>query len=315
MDDTSLGDPLENPKVGRDGKVSEEIPPGEKCHEFNFRVGGGLAISSIAGKISLELHFQPLVGSVDIFAGDNFHPPFPSKLRNLAIYLKGRPLLRQPDLNISILTDKIAGCEGFEKVVEGSSTHHMNRDASNVLTLDIVEPPTNFWQGPDNGKGPDIGFVLDLGCIKTISGVSLVNDPSVGGATKRFRLRGSFLKDGNGDILLEQSLELESTPTFQQFSFEKPAVVRYVKFELLDFWASAGSKGGLEYFRPYSPTAKNTRGEQLCLLPLFGEKFKLLFQSGSLQRPLLMDSSAMVPATILATDTSSRWKDAKSLAD
>ena len=202
---------------------------------------------------------------MDIFAGDNFHPPFPSKLRNLAIYLKGRPLLRQPDLNISILTADISGCEGFEKVVEGSSTHHMNRDASNVLTLDIVEPPINFWQGPDNGKGPDIGFVLDLGCIKTISGVSLVNDPSVGGATKRFRLRGSFLRDGNGDILLEQSLELESTPIFQQFSFEKPAVVRYVKFELLDFWASAGSKGGLEYFRPYSPTAKNTRGEQLCL--------------------------------------------------
>ena len=198
---------------------------------------------------------------MDIFAGDNFHPPFPSKLRNLAIYLKGS--IHLPLLTSSISIVDLPGCEGFEKIVEGSSTHHMNKDASNVLILEIGEPPTNYWQAPVNAKGPDVGFVLDLGCIKTIGGVSLVNDPSVGGATKRFRLRGSFLKDGNGDVLLEQNLELESTPTFQQFSFVTPAVVRYVKFELLDFWASAGSKGGLEYFRPFSPTAKNERGEQL----------------------------------------------------
>ena len=69
--------------------------------------------------------------------------------------------------------------------------------------------------------------------------------------TKRFRLLGSTRSpDGPWQIILEANLEYrysrkERPPPVKQLIFENPLLVRFVKFELLQFW---GLGGGLQYF-------------------------------------------------------------------
>ena len=68
-------------------------------------------------------------------------------------------------------------------------------------------------------------------------------------STKKFRLLGSATSaDGPWQTLLEANLEdsRKKRPTqIKQLMFKNPQNVRFIKFELIQFW---GNGGGLQYF-------------------------------------------------------------------
>jgi hypothetical protein len=69
--------------------------------------------------------------------------------------------------------------------------------------------------------------------------------------------------DGPWTELMVQSLEdsrEQASPPVQRFELGQEAEVRFIKFEMLDFWGSMG--GGLQYFAPF------TAGNLLLLLLL-----------------------------------------------
>ena len=135
--------------------------------------------------------------------------------------------------------------------------------ASNILTLgtdhwsgyEAKDPSTvydaNYWITEQLKKGEEQGFILDLGCEKTVKGLSLRNTHNGGHrdrATKKFRLLGSLNNNGPWNELLVADLEdsrNQNPPPLQNLTLDNSAFVRFVKFELLDYW---GNGGGLQYF-------------------------------------------------------------------
>ena len=68
--------------------------------------------------------------------------------------------------------------------------------------------------------------------------------------TKRFRLLGSAndSTDGSWRVILEQNLEdsrKQTPPPTLELMFQDSLVIRFIKFEMLEFW---GNGGGLQYF-------------------------------------------------------------------
>ena len=130
--------------------------------------------------------------------------------------------------------------------------------ASNVLTNDdddswtkLHTDPSNYWLAENKKTGKNQGFVMSLGCKKTVVGVNLVNTHNAGHhdrSTKKFRVLGSDAKDGPWEELLVANLEdsrRQSPPPLQQLKLSKPADVSFIKFELLKYY---GHGGGLQYF-------------------------------------------------------------------
>ena len=130
--------------------------------------------------------------------------------------------------------------------------------ASNILTLDDdderdVNPwpgQSNYWLTEDGKVGEEQGFIMYLGCIKTVTGVSLKNTHNAGSrdrSTKKFRILGSATNSGPWQELLVADLEdsrRQDPPPLQQLMFANSAVVSFVKFELLEYY---GTGGGLQY--------------------------------------------------------------------
>ena len=132
--------------------------------------------------------------------------------------------------------------------------------ASSILELGIErevgkvaktgKPMFNIWLTPNKRAGPGTGFTLDLGSVKKAEGVRLKNTHNRGNrdrSTKKFRLRGS-LTGGHWKTLLEANLEdgrQQRPPPIKQLMFENPQNVRFIKFELLEFFQFGG---GLQYF-------------------------------------------------------------------
>ena len=112
---------------------------------------------------------------------------------------------------------------------------------------------SNFWSAGNGEAGKNIGFVLGLGCRKMVSGVwlkNMHNPPYNDRGTKMFRLLGSStFSDGPWKRLIGNLLEdsRKKVPTVKTLMFDKPLVLRYLKFELVEYW---GSGGGLQYFEP-----------------------------------------------------------------
>ena len=110
----------------------------------------------------------------------------------------------------------------------------------------------NFWLAPNAAAGPEQGFTLDLGCAKKAVGVRLKNTQNRprfrDRGTKRFRLLGSSSGTGGPwQTLLEANLEdsrQQKPPPVKNLLFEKTLVVRFLKFQLLEFW---GRGGGLQH--------------------------------------------------------------------
>ena len=109
----------------------------------------------------------------------------------------------------------------------------------------------NFWLAPNMKAGPEQGFILDLGFAQKAVGVRLKNTHnrrSRDRGTKRFRLLGSSRSsEGPWQNILEANLEdsrQQKPPPVKLLLFKSPLVVRFVKFELLEFW---GVGGGLQH--------------------------------------------------------------------
>ena len=114
------------------------------------------------------------------------------------------------------------------------------------------KPMFNIWLAPNKKKGPETGFTLDLGCVKKAEGVRLKNTHNRqyrDRATKKFKLLGSPTSaEGPWQTLLEANLEdsrQQRPPPIKQLMFENPQNVRFIRFELLEFY---GMGGGLQYF-------------------------------------------------------------------
>ena len=134
--------------------------------------------------------------------------------------------------------------------------------ASAVLSLEDDDTAGhnkfNFWLAPNKKAGPEQGFTLDLGCAKKAVGVRLKNTKIqerirrffwINRGTKRFRLLGSNNSgtDGPWQTIVEGNLEdsrHQKPPPVKKLLFEKSLVVRFLKFQLLEFW---GSGGGLQH--------------------------------------------------------------------
>ena len=109
----------------------------------------------------------------------------------------------------------------------------------------------NYWLAEKGKVGKDQGFIMNLGCSKTVTGVSLKNTRNGfhrDYSTKKFRILGSTTKNGPWQELLVANLEdsrQQNPPPLQWLMFENSTVVSFIKFELLEFY---GEGGGLQYF-------------------------------------------------------------------
>ena len=75
--------------------------------------------------------------------------------------------------------------------------------------------------------------------------------------TKDFRLSGSFNESSPWEPLMEARLNDtrgKSAPLLK-FTFDKPYLVQFLKFDLVSFWGNQG--GGLQYFAPIPATGKH----------------------------------------------------------
>ena len=153
--------------------------------------------------------------------------------------------------------DRGLGCDGGEYQILNSTIYDGRFLANNIFSLEddgVQDGSANFWLTEDKRAGPDQGFLLDLGCPKTIVGIRLKNTKNReqfrNRGTKRFRLLGSAndSTDGSWEVILEQNLEdsrEQTPPPTLELMFQDSLVVRYIKFEMLEFW---GNGGGLQYF-------------------------------------------------------------------
>merc|ERR1711902_7886 len=119
----------------------------------------------------------------------------------------------------------------------------------------------NYWLTENGKKGEDQGFIMDLGCVTTAEGLSLRNTHNHrhrDRSTKKFRLLGSLNNNGPWNELLVADLEdsrNQNPPPVQNLTFANSAPLRFVKFELLDYW---GNGGGLQYFAVLTTTPATT---------------------------------------------------------
>ena len=131
--------------------------------------------------------------------------------------------------------------------------------ASNILSLDDDDEwngtPANYWLAENGKAGEEQGFIMYLGCRKTVAGVSLKNTHNArhhthanDRSTKKFQILGSATDNGPWQELLVADLEdtrHQDPEPLQQLMFDNSAVVSFIKFELLEYY---GVGGGLQYF-------------------------------------------------------------------
>ena len=167
--------------------------------------------------------------------------------------------LKCPQLPFSLLFSSDDTCES-EQIVSSTSYDCPGGPlcgvftASNILSLGVdqwQDNVANYWLAENGKTGEEQGFILYLGCRKTVTGVSLRNTQNAehqDRSTKKFRILGSATNSGPWQELLVADLEdsrHQNPPPLQQLMFDKSAVVSFIKFELLEFY---GSGGGLQYF-------------------------------------------------------------------
>ena len=159
-----------------------------------------------------------------------------------------------------IVSSKSYGCPEGD---EGSSSNVWCRIffASNILILEVdrynhanaAKDSANYWITEERTV-EDQGFVMSLGRSSTVWGVSLRNTHDSwlrDFSTKKFKVLGGATGNGPWEELLVADLEdsrMQNPPPVQQLMFANPAVVSFIKFELLEYWGDRG--GGLQYFVP-----------------------------------------------------------------
>ena len=141
--------------------------------------------------------------------------------------------------------------------------------AENVLTLeeDLRDSKNrgNYWLAAD-GMSKGQGFQVDLKCDMFASAILLKNthnEKMRDRSTKKFKVLGSkklegpwvrlfrpsiFAKPLFQVVLLETELadsRNDSNPPLKTFPLKKEVELRFLHFQLIDFW---GKGGGLQYF-------------------------------------------------------------------
>jgi hypothetical protein len=132
-----------------------------------------------------------------------------------------------------------------------STSYSSSFAARFIFTLEEDVSRKNYWLA-ENGKAEGQGFTIELGSTPAnITGIRLKNCHNAGAkdrATKKFRLLGGLAAEGPWTALLERSLEdsrQQASPPVQELLLDQPAEVRFLKFELVEFW---GAGGGLQFF-------------------------------------------------------------------
>ena len=152
---------------------------------------------------------------------------------------------------------------GPEKLLVLSGTWCGTFLATNLLSKEVDRwsgksgEPANYWLTENGKTGREQGFIMYLGCSKTVRGVSIRNTHNArhhDRSTKKFRILGSDTKYGPWQELLVANVadsRRQNPPPLQQLMFANSAVVSFIKFELLDYWGPKDQKykgGGLQYF-------------------------------------------------------------------
>lgn len=161
----------------------------------------------------------------------------------------------------AVVSSTSLGCPGGPE--KSRSRYCTTFAVSNTFSLDVDKQASwtqaNYWLAEERKAGSDQGFILYLGCNKTVVGVMLRNTHDAerrNSGTKRFQVLGSLSEDGPWKELLEESLEdsrQQDPPPVQQFLFANSAVVSFIKFIMLDYW---GEGGGLQYFAVNATTGQ-----------------------------------------------------------
>ena len=142
------------------------------------------------------------------------------------------------------------GCKNTQGPSIVRSVNPSKFPASNLLTLESVLDRQNFWLAK-KGRTQGQGFTMAIGdCKSHVPGVALKNIQNRNWATKRFRISGALQPRGPWQPLMEQYVEdsrTQGSAPLQQFFFQEPTELHFLKFDLLDFW---GLGGGLQYFSP-----------------------------------------------------------------
>ena len=166
---------------------------------------------------------------------------------------QGRDLEKKQGCEPQILTSTSYGCPGGPETSSDSWCQVFT--ATNILSLGSdywVGDDANYWLTEDGKTGDKQGFIMDLGCETVVSGLNLKNTHNYehkDRSTKKFRLHGSPNHNGPWTELLVSELEdsrNQNPPPLQTVPFANSEVVRFVKFELLEYWGLLG--GGLQYF-------------------------------------------------------------------
>ena len=121
-----------------------------------------------------------------------------------------------------------------------------------VLNEDVEVTDKNYWLSPSQLKGEDSFLVIDLGCVKEISGVYLRNTHNGhhdNRGTKSFSLK---FRVGSSDPWEKIETSINSLERFYSWRLKKTKWVpfsvklslRYLKFIVDDFY---GNGGGLSY--------------------------------------------------------------------
>ena len=118
----------------------------------------------------------------------------------------------------------------------------------------------NYWLAErDQTQGQ--GFIIKVdSCVRSVAGFHIKNK---GGGldglwvTKAFRISGSLSQSGSWENLFEAELKdtRRKTASLLNFTFDEPAKIQFLKFDLISFWGSSG--GGIQYFLPFPPEGKH----------------------------------------------------------
>ena len=114
--------------------------------------------------------------------------------------------------------------------------------ARNVLILGEEDSKCNgapnYWLA-EKKRTEGQGFTMAIGdCKAHVPGVALKNIENRNWATKRFRISGALQPRGPWQPLLEQYVEdsrTQGSAPLQQFFFQEPTELHFLKFDLLDF--------------------------------------------------------------------------------
>ena len=144
-----------------------------------------------------------------------------------------------------------------------STDHTDSHQANNILCFgeEDAHPNNkpNYWLAERN-KREGQGFTMKVdNCSRLIAGFRIKNKGNGARnnwATKDFLVSGKN-QTGSWQNLTEAQLsDTRAKPApLLNFTFDKPQLVQFLKFELISFWGDQG--GGLQYFAPIPATGKH----------------------------------------------------------